>query len=154
MKRAIPGVVILLVLIVAVYFYFFRSSTVDEYPTGSNFDEINGQRVFVGLADTPAQRAQGLSGRDSLAENTGLLFVFDRPGRHGFWMKDMKFSLDIIWIMDDTIVDIWPNAPSPTKGNILRYAPKSQANYVLEVNSGFAEKYNIKVGDSVSIDLK
>jgi uncharacterized membrane protein (UPF0127 family) len=59
---------------------------------------IAGVRLSVEVADTPAERGRGLSGREMLPENSGMLFVFDTPGRYGFWMYGMKFPLDIIWI--------------------------------------------------------
>ncbi len=103
-------------------------------------------RVGVEVADNPLARTQGLSGRESLQEGEGLLFVFDRPGRHSFWMKDMNFPIDIIWLEGDGDVvhiekDVRPDSYPQT------FTPRLPARYVLEVNAGFTENQNIKVGD-------
>jgi len=72
---------------------------------------IAGQDIKVDLALTEAQREQGLSGRQSLNENEGMLFVFDSPGNYPFWMKDMNFPIDIIWLSEDgSVIYIKKNA--------------------------------------------
>lgn len=93
----------------------------------------------------------GLSKTNKLDENKGMLFIFDNKAQHAFWMKDMKFSIDIVFINDDKIAEIIENIPSPTdKNSILPiYKPRENANKVLEINAGLVKKYNIKVGDKV-----
>jgi hypothetical protein len=112
--------------------------------------------VNIEVSDTIASRQLGLSYRESLDPNSGMLFVFDSYNIKYFWMKDMKFPLDIIWIKDDTIVDISKDVPPPKDGVSLNqlptYSPKEKVNYALEVNAGFADKNKIKVGDKVKID--
>src|SRR4051812_1798797 len=66
-----------------------------------SYINIAGQHVVVDLATTPTTREQGLSGRAALPENHGMLFVFDTPGVYPFWMKDMNFPIDMIWISND-----------------------------------------------------
>ncbi len=79
-----------------------------------------------------------------------MLFVFDRPGRHGFWMKGMNFPLDFIWINGGRVAQITENVPAPKNGEApLSLAPQVEVDTVLEVNGGFAGKYQIKVGDKV-----
>ncbi len=112
---------------------------------------INEQTYKVTVVDTDATRQQGLSGKKSLKENQGMLFFFQEKGKHSFWMKDMKFPIDIIFINDDTITDITKNAQPDDSPNRPRYAPSVDINYVLEVNAGEADKKNIKVGDNVTI---
>ncbi len=102
--------------------------------------------------DTPALRAQGLSGRQGLPRGRGMLFVFDRAERHAFWMKDMHFDIDIIWITGGEIVDLVharapsPGAPPPT------YTPDSAAEYVLEVVAGTAAERGWAKGSPVGIE--
>jgi hypothetical protein len=113
--------------------------------------EIGGQNVKVDLALTGDEQTQGLSGRPSLAQNTGMLFVFNRPDKYLFWMKDMNFSIDMIWITTGMQVDyIEKNA---TPGSYpATYGPgenNGTAKYVLEVPSGFADQNNLKIGDIV-----
>ena len=109
--------------------------------------------VAVEVEDTEAAREQGLSGRASLAKGTGMLFVFDTPGKYGFWMKDMHFSIDMLFIdTSGTVVTIAPNAlpagyhESPPQV----FYPTSDVKYVLEVPAGFAAESGVTVGQSVT----
>ena len=110
---------------------------------------INGQRVNVELAQTVAERSRGLSGRASLKPNTGMLFVFDEPTMPNFWMKDMRFPLDLIWIADQTVVGITRNVPLPTSTVLLHYTPDQPVSHVLEVNAGWTTSHGVKTGDLV-----
>lgn len=105
----------------------------------------------IEIADSPAARAQGLSGRKNLSENAGMLFVFEQSGYYNFWMPDMKFSLDIIWIDEEnTIIGFAENAPPLIdKKNVVLYQPPSPVKYALEVNAGFVAKHNIVVGQKI-----
>ncbi len=85
--------------------------------------------------------------RKSLPQDKGMLFVFEKEKIHPFWMKNMRFPLDIIWLdANKKIVDIYQNA-QPCKETCDSIIPKSAATFVLEVNAGFVEKNKIKVGD-------
>jgi uncharacterized membrane protein (UPF0127 family) len=101
-------------------------------------------RTYV--ADTAALRERGLSGRKGLAENEAMLFVFDNIGRPGFWMQDMLFSIDMLWL-DSTkrVVYIVPNIGPETYPKVFK--PPTDAQYVLEVSAGNAAKIGIQVGD-------
>jgi len=92
-------------------------------------------------------RAKGLSDRDKLCDNCGMLFVFDELGDYGFWMKDMRFDLDMVWIAGDKVVDIDKNISKDSGGTF--YA-KWKVDRVLEINSGKAEACRIKVGDEIN----
>ncbi len=98
-----------------------------------------------------AARAKGLSGRPSLAPHTGMLFVFETPGRYGFWMKDMKFPIDIVWIEGGRVVDIVEKAPPDDRPTRPVYYPRRPASRVLELPAGFSEKYGLKIGDMVEM---
>jgi len=134
-------------------------------PTNKNQTEeqkpkvkINNTEIQVEIADTPEKRTKGLSGRNSLDQNKGMLFVFPKGSNATFWMKDMKFDLDIIWIRDSKIVKIDKNVKAPKAGTpdnkLTLYKSKQPIDYVLEVNSGFIEKNNIEVGQIVSFELQ
>ncbi len=114
---------------------------------------IDDVKVKVEIADEPTEMAKGLGSRKSLGENRGMLFVFAEPGQPAFWMKDMEFPIDIIWIQNDKIIDIAPNLPVVAAEFLSTYTPKEPANYVLEVNAGFAKEHGIKVGDKVDIKI-
>jgi len=105
--------------------------------------------VEIELAQTPRERERGLSQREKLAENQGMLFVFDKPDLHSFWTKEMEFPIDIIWIGENrNIVDIARNATPESFPQT--FLPKSPALYVLEVNADWTTKNNIMIGASVS----
>jgi len=117
-----------------------------------------GNNVFtVEVADSILSRAQGLSGRDSLKNNHGMLFIFESPASYGFWMKDMKFAIDIIWIADDTVVGFVENVPPPTGmglDGLRQYSPPRPVGKVLEVNAGTVNAKGITVGDTVDMMIK
>lgn len=112
---------------------------------------IGKTKILVEIADTPEKRSQGLSRRKTLANNTGMLFVFEQAGIHSFWMKDMLFPLDFIWIANKQVVELSENVPKPI--NSLEQPkvviPKQPIDMVIEVNAGFVKSNNIKVGNKV-----
>jgi uncharacterized membrane protein (UPF0127 family) len=128
------------------------------WPSGDSSAEpsrvrINNTAVQVELADTPRERIQGLSGRQSLADNHGMLFIFPEPGTPNFHMKDMQFCIDIIWLdQHRTVVDITSTICPDTYPNT--YSPQQPAQYVLEVPAGFSSGQNISVGDSARFDIE
>lgn len=125
-------------------YHFWTAVNIDNI----KYIKIAGQNIKVDLALTPEAQALGLSARQGLAENEGMLFVFDKSGQYAFWMKDMNFPLDIIWIDEDMkVVYIQKNAlPESYPESFL---PEKNAKYVLEVYANFADKNNLKEGDTV-----
>lgn len=135
----------------------------DHYPYKKNNDgqvkssqikysqiKIKGKKIKAEVADNLELRLKGLSGRKSLCSNCGMLFVFERADIYPFWMKEMNFPLDIVWIKDKRIMEIVKSAPIPAAaGQTMNYTPNASADLVLELNAGFCEKYNIKIGDEV-----
>ena len=112
-----------------------------------------GKNVFtVEMATTTLEEARGLSFRTSLAEGTGMLFTF-RPSVQNFWMKDMNFPIDIIWIANGKVVgfaqDAKPEPGVPLWGLTIYTSPDG-VDRVLEVNTGMVVKDNINVGDTVT----
>lgn len=114
----------------------------------ASFDVVS---IPIEIADDPAERTQGLSGRDSLPENSGMLFVFDEPGAHAIWMKEMKFSIDILWLDEGKVVWIVENAALPSEQGIPTFQPETTATHVLEVPAGFVQTYSISIGDPVTL---
>lgn len=110
-----------------------------------NYLTVGQVKLAVEIRDTDKERQQGLSGRNKLGENEGMLFVFDKPGRYGFWMKEMKFPLDFVWILSDTVMEVTENVDI----NRMDLRPKTTIDKVLEVNSGWVKENNIKVGDKI-----
>ncbi len=113
---------------------------------------IRGRTFSLEVAATPSSREIGLSETDSLPVDRGMLFLYDTPDYYQFWMKGMKFPLDILFIRDSTIVTIARNVPPPSDtGDLPLYAPDEPANKVLEINAGLCDKYGIREGDTVEI---
>lgn len=108
--------------------------------------------MTVELADTVEKQLLGLSGRESLPQNGGMLFIFSESHRYTFWMKNMNFPLDIIWIKDGRVFEINANAqPEPgVKDSELKiFIPSQAVDRVLEVNAGWTSENNINPGDEV-----
>ena len=103
------------------------------------------------LAITPAERSQGLSGREVLPQGAGMLFIFEGDQHLAFWMPDMNFPLDMVWIDSGCrVVDATLNAPVPEPGQSLadlpRFSPGSPARFVLEINAGEFEGAGLMPG--------
>lgn len=112
---------------------------------------IGGREVTVTVADTPDSRERGLSGRNGLAPDEGMLFVFPSDARYGFWMKDMRFPIDILWLSSRSEVIEIRQRVSPLSYPAV-FTPRAPARYVLELPAGFVEAYNVKIGDSMSTE--
>lgn len=118
-------------------------------PPGGPTVVVDGHPVQVEVVRTPEARARGLSGRPSLARGRGMLFLFDHADRHAFWMPDMHFDIDIVWIRDGRIVDITHRVPHEVEGPLPLYRPREPAKVVLEVAAGTAEELGWEIGDPV-----
>ena len=116
---------------------------------------VGGAKIMAILSTTPDSQSKGLAIKDNLNENEGMLFVFDSPQKYSFWMKDMKFPIDIIWINSTgQIVHIEKNLPPCVLWlPCPSYAPNDNSMYVLEVVSNFTNKYDVSVGDPVNSDV-
>ena len=108
--------------------------------------------LTVELARTSEEQVRGLSGRPPLKPGHGMLFVYNSPRPVGIWMKDMLFSLDIIWIHTGRIVAIEKRAPPLTSAGPERVYTAT-ADLVLEVPAGFTNREKVRVGDSVQTTL-
>jgi len=117
---------------------------------------IQGQAVEVEVARTPAARRQGLSGRAGLAPGTGLLFLHPEPARHAYWMKDMRFAIDIVWLRDGRIVDVSHRVPPLATGEVepaRTWSPRVAADAVLELPAGYARAHGFDVGLRARLEL-
>lgn len=107
---------------------------------------IEGRIIKVEVVEDFEKMTQGLGGRDHLCSDCGMLFDFKKRGQRSFWMKNMRFPLDILWIDGDQVVSISSNI-SPDYSGILN--PPVLADKVIEVNKGLVESYGIKIGSKV-----
>ncbi len=139
---------------------FVRPLTSESAPTNSLtnlriVDAAGNEKAVLNieLADTDAKRSKGLGFRDSLATNSGMLFDHNPPAKYTYWMKGMRFPIDILWIRDDEIVDIQPGIPIPVEGQsddtLEKYRSTVEINRVLETNAGFVDVNNIVRGDKI-----
>tara|TARA_B100000745_G_scaffold290137_1_gene228806 strand:+ start:8281 stop:8766 length:486 start_codon:yes stop_codon:yes gene_type:complete len=111
--------------------------------------EVDGTPLYVEIADTPEKRMIGLSEKEILQTNQGMLFVFDESGKYQIWMRNMSFPIDVYWLDGrGVIVDMWENASPDSYPQV--FTPRSEAYYILEVIAGFSEVYNITIGDQVT----
>jgi uncharacterized protein len=108
--------------------------------------------VKAELADTEVRRIRGLSGRGGLTDGQGMLFAFGSNDRHGIWMKDMNFPIDIIWIDQNyQIVGIAEEVSPKTFPKV--YKPEAPALFVLEIKAGLAKEFGLGLGDGVFFEL-
>jgi uncharacterized membrane protein (UPF0127 family) len=132
-------------MLVFIFCPLFLSSVV--HAAGITKACCRGICVQAQIAASEEERAQGLMFRKTLEPEEGMLFVFDQQLRYSFWMKNMNFPLDLIWInQDKVVVDITRNA-QPCVEACESLVPAEAAKYVLEVNAGFALKHHIQTGD-------
>lgn len=151
MSKLIRLGAVLLILILSV-FLLMRQPPQTIFPGTARIKLPDGTLVTTGLAQTAEEQRKGLSGRESLAQNEGLLFLYDVPQEPSFWMKDMLISIDILWINDETVVGFEENA-QPQEPPRTIYTPKTDVDKVLEVPAGFVSTHQIKVGDMLDIEL-
>ena len=134
----ISGLVVVVVLTVLL----FKPGGTNITQDGKNTD------IAVEVVDNDETRRLGLSGRESLARDSGMLFYFDQPQIPSFWMKDMNFSLDIIWINSEKqVIGIEPGVSPDTYPET--FSPPSEVKYVLEINSGLSGDFEITEGSSL-----
>lgn len=153
MFKTFTIVAALIVLLIAIAGYVFFGFGKPQVIKKANV-KIREQEFKVEIADTVYLRSQGLSGRESLPADAGMLFVFDAPAVRTFWMKGMKFPLDIIWIQNNRIVGIEKNVPpEPGKSvfSLKMYTSPEAVDRVLEINAGLWERYGFEVGDRVEL---
>ncbi len=144
-------VTIPLVIILAILVLFF----ITKYSSHSFQDYIliEKNEILLLLADTPELRIKGLSGVKNLEGNTAMLFIFNYPDKHGIWMKDMLFALDIIWLDEQyKIVSIEKNISPNTYPKV--FYPTEKSLYVMEGKAGFVERNGIIVGKVLNLSKK
>ena len=155
MKRinfvVIVGIIVITTIMILIY-YPVQTSIESEIVIEASVT-INGKTIEIEIADEPDERSRGLMFRESLTKDTGMLFLFDREDFYSFWMMNVNFNLDLIWINSNgNVVHIERDVPSCFM-NCPTYAPREAARYVLELNSGVANELDLLVGSFVSINL-
>ncbi|OHB14067.1 MAG: hypothetical protein A3G05_01705 [Candidatus Zambryskibacteria bacterium RIFCSPLOWO2_12_FULL_45_14] len=135
-----------LVIIFGSIFLVFRKDLINENQV--KVIKVGEVSIQVEVVNTLETRARGLSGRKSLAENMGMLFVFDQSGKYGFWMKDMNFAIDIVWIDEGLqVIGITKEVTPETFPEV--FYPPGPVRYVLELPSGKSRDFGIDIDQVV-----
>lgn len=148
MKKNISIILFVVLVVTAIG---LKLAGLDKKPTSeSDFVNVSlaNSTLKLKVLDTDALRIKGLSGTARLAPDEGMLFVFDQPGYHGIWMKDMNYPIDIVWLDQfKKIIYIEKNISPDTYPQV--FIPTTEDMYVVEVNAGFLDTHNIKIGDEL-----
>ncbi len=130
----------------------YLTSVADQIAQIGNKVEVrmNNQYIIADTAKTEAERGKGLGGRTEIGINEGMYFVFPDAETYGFWMKDMNFPIDIVWISGHTVVGYAENVPPPAPGTpdsaLQLYYPPEPVDRVLELHAGRVQILNLKAG--------
>lgn len=149
LNKKIVHKIIIITIIVALTgltILFFLTS----YKPKNTAEVFLGEQLFsLEIASSPEQHYKGLSGREYLCNNCGLLFLFNEPARKTFVMRDMLFPLDVIFIDEDVIVDIYQNLVPEGAITKNSYSSSRPVDKVLEINGGRANQLKLKIGDQI-----
>ena len=145
--RFFAAFIIIVLVVVSILYILNRpfQQAIVTFPDGS--------KVLADLADTQKEREKGLANVGTLESDRGMLFLFKDPNLYGFWSKDMKVSIDIIWCDNNgKVIYIIEDLP-PCKDDCTIFYPPSGAKFVVEVSSGFVSEHGIKVGDEITYQI-
>ena len=142
----------MLIIVLIFSLFFLISCLIYLNINQSNKICIEDKTCFVvEIADDSEEMTRGLSGRESLDENEGMLFIFQKEITPSFWMKNMKFSIDIIWINEEkTVIKIDRNLNPCFGYGCPIFSPSQPAKYVLEINSNSSLQHDISEGDKIN----
>jgi len=153
MKKFFITIICILILFV---YQITKTNGASLKPVSTNFVVIKNRKVFLDVADNREKITQGLMGVDNIEENQGMVFLFKKPDYKTFWMKNMKISLDIVFISNEKVVKMYKEVPVCEKNPCPLYGSKYKIDSVIEFKKGFCEKYNVKIGDKITFsqDIK
>ena len=132
--------------------FLFSLSIYAENLTDKNFAILSDKKVFLEIADTDEKRQLGLMFRENLAEDQGMVFLFDKPDYVNFWMKNVKIPLDILFIYKNKVVKIYNMVPGCNQDPCDIYPSQSIVDSVIELKGGFCQKNNIKIGQTIKLN--
>lgn len=140
-------------IVVSILLVIFLAFAIHTYSSKSEKNTKDLRDIQLIVADTSETRQKGLGGRENLPDDTAMLFVFEKPDAYSFWMKDMKFAIDIIWINEVGRIVYMENNVSPNTYP-KSFRPDSKSLYVLEGNEDFIEENQLAVGNILLLNMK
>jgi uncharacterized protein len=141
--------VFILIVVVLILNYF-----VDENAEGDFLEaSVKGKTIFLEIADNSYSQTIGLSGREYLEEDKGMIFIYEKEMEElSFWMKNTYIPLDMAFLDKDfLIVFMYENVPICEEDLCPKYPSEKKAQYVIEMNAGWFGKNDVGVGDKVEI---
>lgn len=138
-------IIIILIFLGLAVIGFIVSANLNSAPTA----KIKGETFKLLVAKSEEDKQVGLSKYHELPQDTAMIFLFDKPNFYSFWMKNMNFPIDILYVNGDRVVTIYKNQKPQKDGNPPVLIPKEEANRVLEINAGLSDKYKFQEGDRV-----
>ena len=139
------GGIVLLIILCLLYVGTHQQKSPLELTQGQQSQEL----MRIEVATTSAMQEQGLSGRPSIPDNYGMLFIFKNAGMYGFWMKNMLVPIDILWLDDAGVIVTLKEEVSPETYPDVFY-PNKPVKYVLETRAGYAHAHALQTGTMVS----
>jgi hypothetical protein len=150
----IVGIILIVAAVAGGVWWYTRILHGCNPPLPRQTIQIGNTSFDVEMATTMIEQACGLSGREGLGDNQGMLFTFGSGSTQNFWMKDMTFALDMIWISGGKVAGFTQDVPPPPPNTMLWqlkiYPSPPNVDTVLEVNAGTVAKDGIQVGDAAS----
>jgi uncharacterized membrane protein (UPF0127 family) len=114
--------------------------------------KIGDNYINAEVPENAQKKETGLSGRACIGPDQGMLFVFSKPDKYDFWMKDMKFPIDIVWLNENKmVIDVTPELSPSTYPKT--FTSKDLSKYVLELQAGRAQQLNIGEGTQLQFNL-
>ena len=143
---------VILIIIVSVVAFNSRECKTDDINKSKVVFDVGGEPVLeVVIDDTPAERAKGLMNVSYMAEDEGMVFIFQKPTNTFFWMKNTLIPLDMFFIKNDTVMYIAHAVPCEVD-QCPTYGPGQYYDYVIETNAGYADNHSIVIGTAVELD--
>lgn len=153
MKKLLQAKTLLLLGLLIIIVLILSLGQFKKNPNQKTLVINNKIKINVEIADTPAELTQGYSNHPPISDQEGMLFILPNAAKYNFWMKDMLFDLDFIYIRNKRIVELVENVPAPANYQGKNYIvyPKQAFRQVLEVKSGFIKKNKMKLNDSIEL---
>jgi uncharacterized membrane protein (UPF0127 family) len=147
------------------FVFAYQKNSIQDTLTNTHFNDsnylkgyviIDDFKIFVDIALTDKQQQDGLSVKNFMNENEGMLFFLGNPTKASFWMKNMHFPIDIIWLDENFSIVHIEDALKPCTMAFYcpSYKPLKESLYVLETIAGFANKHHLTIGDRIDFQIK